>query len=50
MHRAQHKRCDICLHEMVFSENGAQNKWSFPLRITSVNVTKSEVSCGFGHI
>ena len=25
-------------------------KWSFPLRISSVNVTKSTISCGFGHI
>ena len=25
-------------------------KWSFPLRISTVNVTKSAVSCGFGHI
>ena len=25
-------------------------KWSFPLRVSSVNVTKSIVSCGFGHI
>ena len=25
-------------------------KWSFPLRISSVNVTKSAVSRGFGHI
>ena len=25
-------------------------KWSFPLRISSVNVTKSAVFCGFGHI
>ena len=25
-------------------------KWSFPLRISSVNLTKSAVSCGFGHI
>ena len=25
-------------------------KWSFPLRISSVNVTKSAVSCWFGHI
>ena len=24
-------------------------KWSFPLRISLVNVTKSGVSCGFGH-
>ena len=27
----------------------AQN-WSFSLRISSVNVTKSAVFCGFGHI
>ena len=25
-------------------------KWSFPLRIASVNVTKSAGNCGFGHI
>ena len=25
-------------------------KWSLPLRIFFVNVTKSTVSCGFGHI
>ena len=25
----------------------AHKKWSFPLRISSVNVTKSAVSCGF---
>ena len=25
-------------------------KWSFPLRVSSVNVTKSAVSCEFGHI
>ena len=24
--------------------------WSFPLMISSVNVTKSAISCGFGHI
>ena len=27
-----------------------QKKWSFPLRISSVNVTKSVGNCGFGHI
>ena len=27
-----------------------QKKWSFSLRISSVNVTKFEVSCRFGHI
>ena len=25
-------------------------RWSFPLIISSVNVTKSAISCGFGHI
>ena len=25
-------------------------KWSSPLNISSVNVAKSSVSCGFGHI
>ena len=25
-------------------------KWSFPLRIPSVNVTKSAGNCRFGHI
>ena len=25
-------------------------KWCFSLRISSINVTKSAVSCGFGHI
>ena len=25
-------------------------KWSFPLRFSSVNVTKSPGNCGFGHI
>ena len=25
-------------------------KWNFPLRVSSVNVTKSTVFCGFGHI
>ena len=25
-------------------------KWSFPWRISSVNVTEFAVSCGFGHI
>ena len=25
-------------------------KWSFPLMISSVNMTKSSGNCGFGHI
>ena len=35
---------EVTLH--IYTEK----KWSFPLRISSVNVTKSAVSCGFGHI
>ena len=27
-----------------------QKQWSFPWRISSVNLTKSAVSCGFGYI
>ena len=30
--------------------NFRRKKWSFPLRISSVNVTNSAGSCGFGHI
>ena len=31
-------------------EETLHKKWSFPLRISSVNVTKSLISSGFGHI
>ena len=34
----------------VISAYTLHKKWSFPLRISSVNVTKSEGNCGFGHI
>ena len=30
--------------------NSLHKKWSFPLRISSVNVTKTTISCGFSHI
>ena len=38
-----------------FSENiffflSLHEKWSFPLRRSSVNMTKPAVNCGFGHI
>ena len=34
-----------------FSENPIRHKkWSFPLKMSSANATKSAVSCGFGHI
>ena len=35
--------------EQLLKRNTAQ-KMKFPLRISSVNVTKTAVSCGFGHI
>ena len=35
---------------VVNSKQPLHKKWSFPLRISSVNVTKSAVSCGYGHI
>ena len=49
---------DICKIIRLFEPNKVHNhdkitlhkKWSFPLRISTVNVTKSEVSCGFGHL
>ena len=38
----------------VFSEDSREvyctKKWNFPWRISSVNVAKSVVSFGFGHI
>ena len=33
-----------------FIKKSLQKKLSFPLRISSVNVTKSAGKCGFGHI
>ena len=42
-----------CLLAIIFIKNIhplLHKKLSFPLRISSVNMTKSTVSCGFGHI
>ena len=36
--------------QALFSLRCTAQKWSFPLRISSVNVTKSALSCGFSHI
>ena len=33
-----------------FNDQILRKKWSFPLRISSVYMTKSAVFCGFGHI
>ena len=35
---------------MMNSWSLMRESWSFPLRIYSVNVTKSAIPCGFGHI
>ena len=32
------------------NDNHYTKIWSFPFRISSVNVTKSAIPCGFGHI
>ena len=34
----------------TFKWAALHKEWSFSLRISPVNVTKSVVSCGFGHI
>ena len=36
--------------DLVGKDDSLHKKWNFPLAISSVNVTKSAVSCGFGHI
>ena len=38
------------LNNSHYQDISLHKKWSFPLRISLVNVTKSAVSCGFGHI
>ena len=39
-------RCSLLIKPFITMHK----KWSFPLSISSVNVTKSAVSCKFGHI
>ena len=44
---------DHLFDQTAWGETGAytaQKKWSFPLTISSWNVSKSAVCCGFGHI
>ena len=57
-----HLQCDMfyiiisvdLIHTIIYLmlkiHTALHKKWSFPLRIFSVNLTKSAVSCGFGHI
>ena len=40
----------LALPSHFYKARGLHKKWSFPLRISSVNVTKSAGKCGFGHI
>ena len=41
----------LAFHKMLkLLSRALQKNWNFPLRISSVYVTKSAVSCGFGHI
>ena len=40
----------IAIYSTSADASSPDKKWSFPLRISSVNVTKSIESCGFGHI
>ena len=41
---------DCLLLALKSATSSLHKKWSYPLRIPPVNVTKSAVSCGFGHI
>ena len=44
-------RCQSMIKPIISSiAPTLHKKWSFPLRISSVNVTKSAGNCGFGHI
>ena len=38
------------ISECTLDSHTLHKKWSFPLRLSSVNMTKSAVSCRFGHI
>ena len=43
---------NVTLKELRYGivDRHCTKKWRFPLRISSVNVTKSAGNCGFGHI
>ena len=42
--------CDTIFFILWILRGALHKKWIFPLKISSVNVTKYEVSCGFGYI
>ena len=48
--RTKHIFFDIVAAIILIRACFLHKKWSFPLKIFSVNVTKSAVSCGFCHI
>ena len=41
---------DTLLYPLLNKLDRLRKKWSFALRVSLVNVTKSAVFCGFGHI
>ena len=45
-YKSRYCRCSLLIKLFIT----LHKKWSFPLSISLVNVTKSAVSCGFGHI
>ena len=57
LHNVEFIDFDIYLRDVKFKESQGplvqlplHKKLSFPFRISSVDMTKSSVSCGFGHI
>ena len=48
-HKVHLGPCQTCMMEL-FIRNSFAKKWSFPLRISAVNVTKSAGNCGLGYI
>ena len=47
LHTLENRRSNVIT---IFFCHTLHKKWSFRLRISSVNVTKSSGNCGFGHI
>ena len=46
LHVIQHKQHKH--HDHILKHTSLHKKWSFPLRVSSVNMTKSTLTCGFG--
>ena len=50
IHRLQNYLKIVYVDKKLALRKTLHKKWNFPLRISSVNVTKSAGNCGFGHI